>query len=227
MKNSVLRLLVACCCLVLIGTSTAYADPIYNTPADWTGIRTVAPPATAGITTNDDDWLDGIVEWSITDNLDGTLDYTYTFSNFDRPGISHFTLDVSDAAIGDSALITDPLLNGNTPIDIEFGDFEGLIGAVKFDLGADGDIVYTFTSNRLPVYGHFRLKAGRSTFATNTGFDNEASEEVLDFIARPDTFSIVLNEELPTMDAPPSIILLGMGLISYLPFHRRRKRGAA
>jgi len=216
-----LVVLIVCGCTPL----ALHAAPVYDTPADWTGTRTVAPPATAGITTNDADWFDGVLEWSIVDNFDGTLTYTYEFSNFNKPGISHFTLDVSDNAINDPGLVTNALLNGATAPPLEFGDKDGITGAVKFDLGADGTVVYSFTSNRLPVYGHFRLKAGSSSFANNTGFDDETSENILDFIARPDTV-VITTQEMPTADAPSTFLLMGMGITSLAAFRRRRRCAA-
>ena len=221
-RGHLLHFAAFCCSSLLLWPAFVHAAPVYNTSAALTGVRTVSPPAAGRIATNDDDWLDGVLEWTIIDNLNGTFTYTYEFRNFDRPGISHFTLDVSDSAIGDPGLIVDPLLNGVTPIVTEFGNIEGITGAVKFDLGADGDITYSFTSNRLPVYGHFTLKAGRSTVANNTGFDNEASESVLDFIARPDTI-LIINQEIPVMDAPSSIALFSMGMASLGMLRLRRR----
>ena len=117
------------------------------------------------------------VSWEITNNGNGTFDYSYTFAGFDSPGtISHFTLDLSDNPESDPAIVTDAKLDGVPIGSIEISDDlvddqflpPGIFSAVKFGEGADAtSMTYTFTSNRSPVYGHFLVKGGQSNVATN------------------------------------------------------------
>ncbi len=178
MKRALAALLV---CLL---AGSAGAASIYATPAPMTGSRTVADP---GLTTAEADWADATIDWAIDDNGDGTYTYTYTFTNFDKPGISHITLDLTDNAVDDPDAITAFEFNGSPSGDLEIGDKDGITGAVKFDIGADGDLVYSFISNRSPVFGDIHVKGGQSVL-TNTGFGDHSSETRIadDFIARPD-----------------------------------------
>jgi len=168
--------------LLLAGTATA---GIYGSPAPFSGLRSVQDP---GLETNDPDWYDVTVRWEIVDNLNGTCTYTYTMLNFSTPALSHLTLDVTDSAVDDPNSITDATLNG-VPVSIELGTMDEITGAVKFDDGTESPVVFSFTSNRLPVYGDLFVKAGGigSGISTlrNTGFYDHASTEALDFIARP------------------------------------------
>jgi len=175
-------------CTILI-CATASATPIYNSPAPLSGSRSVG----GGLQTSEDDWQDAIIEWLITDNGNNTLRYTYTLKNFDRPGISHVTLDFSDDCmegdqLADPNCLTDPRLNGNaiSSSNIAPGDHDGIVGGIKFDIGGDGDLVYSFVSNRNPVFGDIHVKGGQSEL-TNVGLgDHFAPERVAaDFVARP------------------------------------------
>jgi len=183
-----LTLTTSMCILLICGSASAI--PIYNSPAPLSGSRSVG----GGLQTAEADWQDAIIEWLITDNGNNTFTYTYTLENFDKPGISHVTLDFSDDCIegdqiADPNCLTDPKLNG-TPIsssNIDPGDHDGVVGGIKFDIGGDGDLVYSFVSNRNPVFGDIHVKGGQSEL-TNVGLgDHFAPERVAaDFIARPD-----------------------------------------
>lgn len=195
---------------MLVAASPAGASPIYDTAAPMSGMRTVATP---GLTTDDTDWLDAELLWSIVDNSDNTYTYTYTLKHFDRPGVSHLTLDITNDAVSgdsfaDSNAVTGFKFNGSSSSAIEAGDKNGIIGAVKFDIGADGDsLTYSFISNRLPVYGDVFVKGGQSSL-TNTGFGDHDSETrtATDFVARP-------NGAIPE---PGTLVLLacsGLGML--------------
>lgn len=161
--------------------SIAAAAIVYGESATLTGVRVVAP---TGLATIEPDWQDASIAWDISPNGDGTFDYRYTLSGFDRPGASHFTLDLTDDAVGDPDAVIDPRLNG-LPVPIEIGNKDGIVGALKLDDGADGVSVYTFTSNRAPVWGDLFVKGGSSSELTNTGFGDTGLMDVLHFIARP------------------------------------------
>jgi hypothetical protein len=178
---------------LLIASSTAsQAAPVYGEPASLTGTRTVGAIGLDNID-SDPDWDDVVLSWTITNNGDGTFHYSYTLEDFDRPGVSHVTLDVSDDAIDDETpapgLVTDAELNGNSiAAFLEFGDKEGITGAVKFDIGDDGDLTYTFNSNRSPVWGDIAIKGGQNLM-TNTGFSNHSLEDSGHFVARPNGYA--------------------------------------
>lgn len=154
---------------------------VYGLPACPTGTRSV-PLGT--LLAGDGGWSSASISWSVVPNPDGTLRYTYTLSGFPGPGVSHFTLDVTDSAVLDPLSITSPTLNGN-PIAFVLGDQDGIVGAVKLDAGADGTLVYSFDSNRAPVWGHFFVQGGAG-FGTNVAFGDETSPDKFDYIARPD-----------------------------------------
>ncbi|NIA06778.1 MAG: hypothetical protein GWP14_03925 [Actinobacteria bacterium] len=194
-----------CLCVV----TPAYSATIYGTVAPMTGSRTVGVP---GLATAEADWQDVVIDWAVVDNGNDTYTYTYTFKNFDQPGISHVTLDLSDDAtdgaeddeFADPNSVTHFLFNGNPSDELEPGDKDGITGSVKFDIGADGDLTYSFISNRLPVFGDVFVKGGHSEL-TNTGFSDHASltRTALDFIARP-------NGLIPE---PATLLLIVPGLL--------------
>ncbi len=204
--------------VVCVLAAPACAIEIYGISADMSGSRSVGA---VGLFTTEPDWQDAVIEWSIVNNGDLTLTYTYTLINFDRPGISHFTLDFSDNCIGDSALtdpgcLTDVQLNGDPSNILEPGDRDGIVGAAKFDVGEDGDLTYSFISNRMPVYGDLYVKGGQSALY-NTGFGQHDSQLMTagDFIARPDSFLVAPE--------PTSLVLIAAGSLAML---RRRKSAA-
>jgi hypothetical protein len=119
----------------------------------------------------------------------------YSFSGFSSPDISHFTLDLTDDCVGP------PVLAGcvsdiDPGVPLEYADFgpgpsnpgfpggASLVG-VKFDELPDGTLSISFESNRAPVYGDFYLKGGVDSFAYNDGLADHDSENLMDFIARP------------------------------------------
>jgi hypothetical protein len=175
--------------LGFLTVGSCYGLPVFGETADLTGSRSEP----VQIITGGDYSSDGktiTVSWIITPN--GNLfDYQYTISGFDPPGISHFIISLSPRCSEDPGCIT-----GET--DIEYGVFDSsqgnsnpgipaAIDGVKFDFGTEDPSVYTFTSNRAPVWGDFYFNGGNDSFAYNAGLPNHASENILDFIARPDT----------------------------------------
>jgi hypothetical protein len=218
-------------------SSPAYAVSIYGDPADLTGIRTtdttVEIATIGGLTGFGAQWsTDFGVQWDIVDNGNGTWDYTYTFLGFGDPNrdISNFVLDISDDcySLPDPNCVTDATFNGAPidPGDIEFGDLmeglSGVVGSVKFDLGSGNPSVYSFTSNRAPVWGHLAMKdgGGPETCAGPGGSNIVCSNQLLgigdegtalNYVARP-------NGVIPV---PAAVWLFGsaLGLLGWM---RRR-----
>ena len=160
--------------VTLAASAASHAAPVYGEPADLSGTRTVGAVGLDNIS-SDPSWDDVVLRWVITDNGNNTYHYSYTLENFNQPAISHFTLDVTDSAIVDetpsAGLVTNAQLNGfDISASLEFGNKDGITGAVKFDIREDGipvpegtDLTYSFNSNRAPVWGDFFIKGGRTT----------------------------------------------------------------
>jgi hypothetical protein len=178
----------------IAGASSAWGsivcESIYDQPATFTGTRYVG---SVGLATDRPSWQDAVLSWVITDNGNNTLTYTYTFTGLNSPALSHFTLDLSDNALEDEGVVMNPTLNGMPIEAYEFGDIDEIEGAVKFDTGAEGTNVFSFISNRMPVWGDFYVKGGggpQLSELTNTAFNAHCSTDPDDFIARPDTVVI-------------------------------------
>jgi hypothetical protein len=91
-----------------------------------------------------------------------------------------------------AGVITNMKFNGNSTSKIVGGNKGGMIGSIKFDIGADGDsLTYSFTSNRNPVWGDLFVKGGTG-YLHNTGFTNHALTNVLDFVARPNGGTVIV-----------------------------------
>lgn len=174
---------------------------VYDLPAYPTGTRSVS---LGTLRVSDPGWSGASISWSVVPNPDGTLRYTYTLAGFPDPGVSHFTLDLTDNAVLDPLSITSPALNGN-PISILLGDHDGIVGAVRFDAGAGGSLVYSFDSNRAPVWGHFFVRVGAG-FGTNAGFGDETSPDKFDYIARPN--GSIPEPVMAGLLAAPALLLM-------------------
>jgi hypothetical protein len=198
------------------------AAPIYGTAAPLIGSRT----EDFGITTGGEYASDGTsftVSWEI-ELLGDVFRYTYAFSGFESPDVSHFILDLTDDCVGGTAdpnCVTDATVSllefnefGTSPSNPGFPALASIVG-VKFDALPDGTLEISFTSNRSPVYGDFYLKGGRESFAYNDGLTDHSSADVLDFIARPNGAGVVPE--------PGSLVLLGAGLLGLSSLRRKHR----
>jgi hypothetical protein len=176
------------------------------------------------------------VTWNIAQEGD-LLRYTYTFSGYGPPGISHAIVGLSDNCRESLMCVVagSVRVNGSSTTDYELGDFSGsqpsnpglasTFYGVKINTPGSVDgvagITFSFLSDRTPVYGDFYVKGGSSSYAQNDGLlaGNRTSNDVALFIARPDTQGFNVIPE------PSTYALMGTGLAGLLVASRRR-RGA-
>jgi hypothetical protein len=131
--------------------------------------------------------------------------------------VSHLTLEVSP----DVNTQTDFWDFNGDPI--EFGSYEGITNAMKLDYGDDGQLEWSFRSNRVPTWGDFYAKGGRDSWLKNSGFndldplDLSPSADVTNKILRPDTGYTPVPE-------PSTMILMGLGLAAAGVVRRRRQK---
>lgn len=201
--------------------NVAHAVPVYDTAINMqlTGARSTA----VEIIIAGGDVTSATLAWEITQN--GSLwHYKYTLTEDSDQSISHFILDLSDNCDANSRCVTE------VGWDLEFGTFttsgnpgfNGSITGVKFDnLTGDSPWVLEFDSTRAPVWGDVYLKGGNGDsngFALyNAGAipTTHPSENIFDFVARPDTTTTLVPE-------PNSLLLIGGGLLALALLRRRR-----
>ncbi len=216
--------------MALATSSAVHAAPVYGTSAagELTGSRDAG--AGGGLTAYNAWNPSFTVAWDITNLGSGNWNYKYTFTGLNKKDISHFTLDLSDDCIslGDTDCVTNitPTPPSNS---IEFGDKDGITGAIKFDYGGGEGISYAFDSNRAPVYGHLAVKdgggsatcanapggVGNTQIACNNGLLAASdTENITDYVARPNGVS-----QIPV---PAAVWLFGSGLLGLAGIARRK-----
>jgi len=195
--------------------------PVYGTPvtgSDLTAGRSFEGFAIAGTTQGLEmttgslptSWEDATLKWDI-DFIGGPNNlwkYTYWLEGFDMGAVSHFTVDVSNdlecdaetpPQFDDPLAVINPMLivDEEDPVvaAIECGEFDMLDRSLKFDIGADGDLHYSFESNRSPVWHHAAIVDGSQSpptppiilLAHNSGFNEAGSDDKNLFIAAPNS----------------------------------------
>jgi hypothetical protein len=217
------RMSVLFLALCVFAALPAMAVPVWHTDdgITMTGNRGIGN----GVVGNGDWASDFDLEWTITDNGDGTFHYIYDFSDLSKD-LSHLILEVSETFTLDNLLNSnrsnepeDPQVYSEGPSNPGMPDD---IFGIKF--AGDSGSTYTleFDSTRAPMWGNFYAVDGKNepaTYAYNTGLADLTSENVLDFIAVPDT---VGTEDDPLIPEPATLALIGLGL-SGMVFRRCRK----
>ncbi len=200
------------------------ATPVYNTPADLTGTRTVAAgnlTASGGTA-----YLSGFsIKWEI-EKVSGGYEYEYKLSGYSgqRTNISHFILEFSQTCLGgekdnllsDANCLKDPEKNEHD-VNVAYGAWTatsngnsnpglpGTLYGVKFTTGGAAPETYTFFSDRAPVWGDFYVRGGQDNRVYNNGITDHTSANTNWFIARPDTTVSQTPE-------PASMALFGAGI---------------
>jgi hypothetical protein len=135
------------------------------------------------------EWLTGSLSWIVTDNMNGTWNYSYTFSHLPAdPETSHYTFEIS-ANVNSVDLFTNVQGNftsyelgqggGNSNPNIP-GDFTN---ALKFNFNDPGDATVSFDIARDPTWGDFYSKGGNNQnlgTAWNSGFVAGDANDPLD-----------------------------------------------
>lgn len=223
-----LKKLTATIVLCLLTVSFVHAAPFTGSLSTGAGI-TATPNtgtwATQGVS----------LSWIVSDNGNGTWNYSYTFVTPAQGALSHIIIEVSPGVtlndfsnilVNGSAFSGQPEVKEHTPQQGN-PDMPGNLYGIKFDVETNlTSTTISFDINRAPVWGDFYAKDGSpGGQAWNTGFllpDPTAppSNGSIDFhILRPDT------EPLNVIPAPAGVLLAltGLPLLGVGAWIRRRK----
>lgn len=234
-----LHILCGLIAAVLLIIPSALATPVYNTPVDpayWSGTASVRSIGT-GLTgtgpwgqTNPPGFT---ISWNIVPQPAGFLLYEYTFS-WTSKDISHAIIELSNDCLAGAS----PCVWGFVP-DVNSGDIRWydpddpgksnpnlpapIYGVkVNFNDLTSNPAVFSFYSDREPVWGNFYAKDGKDdgvdVTVWNIGLDPEYanSDQIIHFIARPDTAPQYIIPE------PGTMVLMGLGLLALGLWRRKR-----
>lgn len=204
-----------------------YASTIYGTPAPLTGTRTEGSGQIITGGGYQTDAGDFTLDWTIS-QIGDLFTYRYDVSGYATPGVSHFIISLSEGCSLDANCITTAssftfgVYNATDQGNSNNGFPSGVsIDGVKFNFGSVDSTVYTFTSDRAPVYGDFFLKGGNGPFAYNAGLANPGSDASA-FIARPDTTGGIRTDT--AVPEPGTVFLLGGGALLLALLNKARRK---
>ncbi len=159
-----------------------HAAPVYGTSAPLVG---------SSVLSGSGDWTLVTLGWNISQNVGNPSlwDYNYTLTNTGSQ-LSHLVLEFSQSCANDPGCITNGNHNPDGPrlyAATSPPNFElpASIYGVKFDGFGRSPNTFSFTSNRAPIYGDVYARDGGNGYAFNAGITNHASENIADFVARP------------------------------------------
>lgn len=185
--------------VIACSIATAQAASVLVTPADWTGSRST--PVGSGIY-GQGGWASSgfVLSWNITQN--GNLfTYVYTIeggtNDLTFKDVSHFIIEVSPTFTAANLLPgSDSPLEGPDIYTEDDGNpsMPSNVYGVKFDFGGEAPFTYTLITDRMPVWGDFYAKDGKTAgidnVAYNAGFGTDPTALTTNFTAwvpTPDT----------------------------------------
>jgi hypothetical protein len=216
-------------CGLLAGSASA--GSVLVQAADFTGDRTIS----AGELVGQGDYASDIkLSWAITE-LAGIFTYKWTLSGEDDgdlpQGVSHSLFQVSDDFTSNNILAGSDDVEDGMPKLFNPGpsnpDMPGSMFGIKFDFGSaeDAPVTYTLVTDKVPVWGNYYGKDGRTSGAPpkienvvwNAGFLDDPMS-VLDgdyshWIPVPDSDTIIIPPG-SIIPLPPAgwtgLVLLGL-----------------
>lgn len=181
-------------------------------------------------------WFPAQISWTVTDNQDGTWNYSYDLSVY-RADVSHFILETSPSFSEGNLLSTSypgtfyEIMTHEASPGLEQQPNPFLpqdIYGPKFDIGDAAlpeseytSITISFNSDRDPIWGDFYAKCGKTGGLSGT--QNTVWNQGLvidDPLAAPDNGSYLNHVLVP--DTIPEPTTMGLLMLSGLALLRRR-----